>query len=262
MILNRLLIVSVAASLALVGAACGKGSSKSNLSVSTRSAAAAPATAGSLVLKNGIVLNEIRIAVVKVALESGQEAGDAPDASSSAPAGVRAAEQGGGDGAEDAENEGDEVKVGPCLIDLTGDKLGAGNDALAPVCAADIPSGTYHELEVHIGPVAASAAGGVAGLAALEGNSVVVDGTFNGTAFSFRSMLHVRQEIETTITVSASSNVTISVDPGGWFTAQGGGVLDPTLAANQQAIEDNIRASIRSFEDDDRDGQEDGDHRM
>jgi hypothetical protein len=149
------------------------------------------------------------------------------------------------------------VRVGPCLIDLAGNTLSGGN-SISPVCAADVPAGTYQELEVDVGPVAAGAEAGVAGLAAMNGKSVIVDGTFNGVSFSFQSTLDVRQKTEAVITVGASNNVTISLDPTGWFTARDGSVLDPTMAANQSAIEGNIRASIRSFEDDNRDGQEDG----
>jgi hypothetical protein len=42
------------------------------------------------------------------------------------------------------------------------------------------------------------------------------------------------------------------VDVGSWFTsavAGGGAVIDPTNAANQRAIEKNIRRSLRAFED-------------
>ncbi len=259
------IIVSTAAALALLGAACGKGSSSSgNLSVSVSSAAASPTMGGSLDLGHGILVNEIRLAVVKVALESGQDAGDASD-TTGMQAGAHAADQGGGGGGDHGggdgggQGESDEVKVGPCFVDLTGDKLGAGTDAVSPVCAADIPAGTYRELEVDIGPVAALAAAGVAGLSGMNGRSVIIDGSFNGTAFSFQSTLDVRQKTEATITVGASNNVTISLDLAGWFTAPGGGVLDPNVAGNQSAIEDNIRASIRSFEDDNRDDHQDGD---
>ena len=256
------IVLMAAAALALLGAACGKGSrSRGNLSVSVRSGATAPTMGGSLDLGGGILVNEIRLAVVKVALASGQDAGDASD--SNASAGVRALDEGGGGGGGGdggGEGESDEVRVGPCLIDLTGSQLTAGNDAVSPVCAADVPAGTYQELEVDVGPVAAGAAAGVVGLPAMNGRSVIVDGTFDGAAFSFQSTLDVRQKTEAVITVGGSNNVTISLDPTGWFAAPGGGILDPTTATNRSAIEGNIRASIRSFEDDDRDGQEDGDH--
>ncbi len=258
----------VAAAAALAGVACGGGSggksgAQGNLSVSARSGATAPTMGGSLDLGNGILVSEIRLAVAKVALESGQDGGDASDSNMGTHGAATMADHGGGDGGgggdAGGQGENDEVKVGPCLIDLTGNQLTAGGSAVSPVCASDIPTGTFQELEVDIAPVAAAAAG-VAGLGAMNGKSVIVDGTFNGTAFSFQSTLEVRQKTEATVTVSASSNVTITIDPTGWFTAPGGGVLDPTVAADQGAIEGNIRASIRSFEDDNRDGQDDGDH--
>ena len=60
------------------------------------------------------------------------------------------------------------------------------------------------------------------------------------------------------VTVDANSkNLTVDVDVSNWFKDASGAVLDPTNAANQEAIEHAIRASLRAFEDDDHDGQDD-----
>jgi hypothetical protein len=259
-------VIWLGGSLALLGAGCSKGgSSGASLTVSARSGATVPTVGRSLDLGDGVLVDEIRLSVVKVALESGQDGGDSTDGSSPAPAAKHAADQGGGGdgggggGGSGMDGESDEARVGPCLIDLTGSSLGA-STSVTPVCAGDIPAGTFEELEVDFGPVAPAAAGDVAGLAAMNGSSVIVDGTIGGTAFSFQSSLDVRQKTEGAITVGPSSNITVLIDPSGWFTAPGGGVLDPTAMGDKPAIEANIRASIRSFEDDNRDGQEDGDH--
>jgi hypothetical protein len=233
-------------------AACSGGGGGSRLSVSARSGATASATSGSLDLGNGILLSEIRMAVRRVALEGAQDGGGGMAMDMGGGGGG-----GGGDDGGATEAEPGEVKVGPCLVDLAGDQLGAGSTSLAPVCATDVPAGTYEELQVELGPVAPADAGGVAGLAAMDGQSVIVDGTLNGTVFRFQSTLDVEQKTEGAIVVAAGTNVTITLDPTGWFTGPGGAALDPTSPADQGAIEANIRASIRSFEDDDRDGHED-----
>jgi len=49
----------------------------------------------------------------------------------------------------------------------------------------------------------------------------------------------------------------VDVDVSSWFKDASGAVLDPTNAANQEAIEHAIRASLRAFEDDNQDGQDD-----
>ena len=60
------------------------------------------------------------------------------------------------------------------------------------------------------------------------------------------------------VTVDAStSNLTIDVNVGSWFTDASGAVIDPTNAANQEAIEQAIRASLSAFEDDNHDGNDD-----
>jgi hypothetical protein len=264
---SKIVLALVIAALAMAGSACSK-KGGSSMSVSAKSAAQIPPTGGSLDLGGGVLVKRVRIAVVKVALEAAQSGSEGTTGTSgtTGPSGTSgppmAAAQGSG-GADTTggadEGESGEVRVGPCLIDLTGDKLTATSNSLAPVCATDVPDGTYDELEVRVGPVAAADAGGVAGLADMDGSSVIVDGTVNGTDFSFHSTLDAELQIETTITVSSSvsNNVTISVDPTGWFKGPAG-PLDPTASRDLKTIEANIAASIQSFEDDNKDGIDDG----
>jgi hypothetical protein len=255
-------MVAVALAALAVGLACKKGGG-SSLSVSTKSTTQATSSGGSLDLGDGLLVQRIRLAVEKVGLETSQDASQGTTGSGGSDNLLAADHGGAGGGGDpsggDGETESDEVRVGPCLIDLSGDKLTSGSNSLVPVCSGDVPAGTYDELEVAIGPVAPADAGGVAGLADLNGKSVIVDGTFDGTAFSFQSELAVSHKSESPLTVggSSGSNVTITVDPTGWFKGSAG-VLDPTAAGNQQSIEDNIAASIQAFPDDDMDGQNDG----
>lgn len=168
---------------------------------------------------------------------------------------------------ENDEEDGDEdegcapLSVGPALIDLPLD------GTTAVVLDAFVPAGTYKRLQARLHAVKPGDAGVADFLAAhpeFEGISVKVVGVFTdagGAAhdFTFTSDMNVVSAInfETPVTVDAgTTNLTINVDVGSWFS--GSGVIDPTNADNQNAIEKNIRRSLRAFEDDDHDGDEDG----
>jgi hypothetical protein len=72
--------------------------------------------------------------------------------------------------------------------------------------------------------------------------------------------LSEQQQFEGTFEVgSGADDLTLNVDPAGCFVGAGGNFLDPREAANQSAMEANIRRSIDVFEDDDSDGKEDDD---
>ena len=96
-------------------------------------------------------------------------------------------------------------------------------------------------------------------------DSVNVVGVFTdsgGTthAFTFTSDAHAEVSVDfaTPITVgAATSNLTIDVDVSRWFKNASGAILDPTNAANQEAIEHAIRVSFHAFEDDNHDGDDD-----
>jgi hypothetical protein len=244
------------AALVLAAAGC---SNSGKVSVSAQSATASdtttPTTPGTLDLGNGIVLSRVRLAVERIALEGSSAA--TPDGGADDGAGhTLVADHGGGGGGE-GDDDADEVKVGPFLVDLTGDKLTTG---ISQVFDSDVPAGTYREIKIVIAPVDAASAGAVAGLADMNGQSVIVDGTFNGKAFSFQSTIHVKQKQESSITVASggsSSNVTLAIDEKTWFTAQDGSALDPSAAASKSQIEDNIRRSVKAFCDHDRNGEDD-----
>jgi hypothetical protein len=272
--------------LAVAFAAAGCKSSSGNLSVSA-SAVNPRATADggtvapdggastSLDLGNGIVVDRVRIAVRKVKLEGSPAAADggtAPDAGTDMDpgmAGLSAARTGrddhGGGGGEgeggDDEAEPGEVSVGPFLVDLSGTQLASG---ISQVFDGQVPAGTYREIAIVIGPVSASDGSVPAGFTELAGQSVVVDGTLDGAAFSFAAAIVAKQKREGQVVVSAdgtSKNVTLSIDPTGWFKAADGTRLDPSAAANAAAIAANIKASVRVLDDDDHDGQDDqGEH--
>lgn len=242
-----------AAALAL-SAACGS-SSSGRLAVSaavTAVPAAGPAT-GALALGNGITVDRVRIVVRKIELEGSPAPSPAP-----APAALSGPGRSGSSGDDDADEDGEEeeVQVGPFLVDLSGAEL---TSAITRVFDADVPAGTYREISIDVRPVTAEKTGGDPAFDAVvaAGASVIVDGTVDDRPFSFTSALRARQKRESTLVVGAgSANVTLSIDPSGWFQA-GAARLDPTAAADRAAIEANVAASIDVFGDEDEDGHDD-----
>lgn len=268
---------------AMAAVAAGCSGKSGSVSVSAVNSSTATGRNGAAIdLGNGISVDRVRVVVRKVKLEHLVAAGDAgtgsPDAGVDDHGGNRgsglAAPRGAFDhGADDGlsgDDDADEIKIGPFLVDLSGDQLSGG---ISQVFDGQVPAGTYRELKIKIGPVTSgssssgspdggsSDAGATvpAGIADLNGASVVVDGTVDGTAFSFVSRLTAEVEREGSIEVGGATtpNVTLSVPIAGWFKAADGSRLDPSLASNQQAIERNIKASIDAFDDDDHDGHDD-----
>jgi len=171
----------------------------------------------------------------------------------------------GGDEGDAADDDDDcpPLTVGPVLIDLPLD----GSTTI--VLDALVPAGTYQRLQARLHAVKPGDPGVGDFLTAhpeLEGVSVKVVGVFSDAEgadheFTFISRMNVVSAInfDEPVTVDAgTTNLTVNVDVGSWFAAAGGGVVAPTNAANQPAIEKTIRRSLRAFEDDDHDGDADG----
>jgi hypothetical protein len=149
-------------------------------------------------------------------------------------------------------NEQGEINQGPFLVDLPGAALGPN---LQQVFDAHVPAGTYRELDLDIAPSTSPSLGDLASQHA----SIIVDGTFNGTPFSFVTAIAIEVKKEGNFTVgNGTSNVTLALDPASWFgtTAL---PLDPNVATNRAAIEARIRAALTAFRDDDRNGRDDDD---
>ena len=95
--------------------------------------------------------------------------------------------------------------------------------------------------------------------------SIRVRGTFNGTAFTYTSALDAKQEYTFTpplhINGSGSeTNLTIRLDISTWFKTGAGAIVNPNTAnaggANESLVQNNIKASIKAFEDKDKNGDE------
>lgn len=188
---------------------------------------------------NTIVITKAQIVVRKLELKSAT-AGECPET-------------------DDSSDDCEEVKAGPMLVDLP---VTAGATS---ALTASIPAGTYRELEFQIHKPTSSAADQA--LVTQNPNfanaSIRVEGTYNGTPFVYTSTLTDVFELEFNppITLDADNkNVTIKVDLTKWFR-NGTAVINPTTAnpgqPNEQLVNNNIRSSLKSFEDDDHNGHDD-----
>jgi len=198
-----------------------------NLSFSVHSGPAA-ASVGSTALTagSGIVLTRVRIVIRKVELEK----------------------------ADTSEME--EIASGPYLLDLSGAALDDGT--VARVVDASFTPGTFSEikLEVHKPESGETAANADLKEMIDAQASIIADGTIDGAAFSFKTAVNTEQRFEGNLVLADGSNLTLSVDPSGWFTS-GGARLDPRNESNRSQIENNIQSSFNAFKDDDHDGHED-----
>lgn len=250
----------LATALALAG--CGANGKSSTLSLSTRASAetAAPAATG-LKLDDHVTLTRVRIVIRDVKLEAHTATAGTTTTTTttshpddSAPGGVETETE------TETEHAGEiEVAAGPVLLDLKANALSSAK--LQEAVSVTLPDGTYDELRFKIHKLEDGEKSGDPEVDAARA-SVIVDGTFDGKDFHFVSQLSAKQKLEGSFTIGGStpSNITLAIDVTGWFTGASGD-LDPSLAANQQAIEENIKASFRAFEDDDHDGQDDhGEH--
>ena len=269
----------IAVTLALALVACsGSKNSAANLSLSAKAATVTtpttPSTPTTVDAGNGIAISEIRVVVRKLKLEgsvASADAGTTPPPPSttgvtqSSSSGTGTSESGpGDDGKTEVEHEqdtADEPVLGPLLADVTAATLVGG---IEQVFNGQVPEGTFSELKFAVGPVAAAPSGSDAKFAEMvaKNASLIIDYTItdsNGTSspLQFVSSLTAQFQVEGDIVVSATkaNNITLTLDPTKWFVS-GTNFLDPRGDANKAAIEDNIKASIQAFEDDDKSGHE------
>ena len=97
--------------------------------------------------------------------------------------------------------------------------------------------------------------------------SIIIEGTFTptgGTAtpFTYRSKVDAKQKInlDPPLVIGEGTtevNTTLLVSSDGWFRNQQGTLVDPTDTNNEGIIDENLKASIRVFKDNNRDGSKD-----
>lgn len=153
----------------------------------------------------------------------------------------------------------EDVEFGPVLVDLPLDP-GARQQY-----AIEVPAGTYVEIEFDIHKPDDADPTDLDFLARHPdylGVSIRVQGTFNGTAYTYETDLNVKQELAfvppLVVEETISTNVTVFVDIDEWYRDVQGTLVDPATAnkggVNENLVRDNIIRSIEAFEDRNRDG--------
>lgn len=141
------------------------------------------------------------------------------------------------------------------------------------ISIAEVPFGTYRRIEfdvhrvestlVNTLPVAERAQ--FQEFLAGDRYSIIINGrTYTAgqaQTFTFRSRINAKQKIDLMpeLVVSAGSsavNATLLLSSADWFKSSGV-LLDPADPKNENTISDNLRASIRVFKDNNKDGSKD-----
>lgn len=206
------------AALVVITAGCS-----GNATLSTRVGAA---SAGSALTVGTVNVTRVRMVVLQVEVERGDEQDEV------------------------------EFEAGPYLLDLSGAELEGG---VVAQFTAEVPAGTYDELEFEIHPLEGTLPEDEAMREMFSrGASVIIDGDVGGTPFSYESHLTEKREIEGTFDLGAGGdNLTLNIDPSGWFIGENGTALDPNDPEHASQIEANIKLSLDAYDDDDHDGDDD-----
>ncbi len=156
---------------------------------------------------------------------------------------------------DDGEVDGEEVELGPFVVPLNL------NGNLTQIAGATIPNGTYDEIDFEIRkPENTENVGDADFNVGGQRFSIVIRGTYNDTAFTWKTSLDVEQELglNPPMVVSDSlgtSNVSIAVNPFVWFL-DNGVTMDPRDESNRSKIEQNIQNGFKAFKDNDHDGED------
>ncbi|MFL5389994.1 MAG: hypothetical protein ACJ79C_14790 [Myxococcales bacterium] len=212
----------IALPLVALAAACSSGVTNSSLSLSARAGSAT--TGATDPAATGVSISRIRIALRDLELRS-----------------------------RDGKNRA-EIALGPVIVDLGAADVTSAS--VQKVLDSSVPAGTYDKIKLKIHRLQSAADVSGADDLVKAGASILIDGTFDGTAFQFATALEAEQELEGKFVIDGQSqNITINFDPSAWFVS-GTATLDPSDPANKLAIEANIRASLAAFQDDDEVGHE------
>lgn len=156
-----------------------------------------------------------------------------------------------------------EFRAGPVLVDLP---LKGG--VVTPF-STPIPPGSYDRLLFNIRPPQGSDSAAVRFRTANswpETATIRVQGTYDGAPFDLflRTAAEMRVPFSPPFKVTAGAsqalNVTVAVNTSNWFTSAAGTAIDPRALTSDarllQKVEENIRASVRAFNDANRTGKD------
>jgi hypothetical protein len=141
------------------------------------------------------------------------------------------------------------------LVDLSGDGLapGAMTEIVPP---RSLRWASFYQTVVELQPVTAAEVAADAGLAPLQGRTLVIAGRMPGGApFTFTSSVATVLVLPSVFRAGLNhNNLTVNVALNRWFQGAAGEPLDPTDPAAQATIEANILQSITAYMDDNADG--------
>ena len=139
----------------------------------------------------------------------------------------------------------------------------------------EVPFATYRRIEFDVHRTQQSEISGLpateqakfADFLAGEVYSVIVEGMVyrtgqSGASYVYRSKINAKQkhDLMPELTVSEQApeaNITLLISSGGWFRNSSGALVDPTDSNSEGVIDENLKASIRVFKDNNRDGLKD-----
>lgn len=136
---------------------------------------------------------------------------------------------------------------------------------LEEIETVEIPFGVYDRVKIDIDDLDSEDGEVFNQNPELQNLSVQVQGFLNndpGQSFEFTSDLsaNVDLEFDPPLEINEqvlSTNIVLGIDFANWFRGRNGSFLDPTRAENRSEIENNIKRSLRVFEDRDEDGRRD-----
>jgi len=125
------------------------------------------------------------------------------------------------------------------------------------ITSKQVPTGSYDEFKLKIdtpedaSSVQDSSFYNNSGSGEQDGYSIVINGIYNGSQFTYRTdedfelEMALNPPLEVTDT-TASASVAINVDPSSWFKDSSGNALDPTNPDNKEIIDENISRSFHA----------------
>lgn len=149
------------------------------------------------------------------------------------------------------------------------------NGSVQTVGSIEVPFGSYSRIEydVHrveqpeISSLPASEQAQFAEFLADERYSIIINGVVYNTGaapdtFVYRSKVDAKQKVDFDPTIDVSEaaptvNATVVISSANWFKNQTGALVNPEDPNNEGVIDENLKASIKVYKDNNKDGSKD-----
>lgn len=149
------------------------------------------------------------------------------------------------------------------------------NGSVQNVGSIEVPFGSYSRIEydVHrveqpeITSLPASEQAQFAEFLAGERYSIIINGIVYNTGaapdtFAYRSKVDAKQKVDFDPAIDVSEaapavNATVVISSANWFKNQTGALVDPKDPNNEGVIDENLKASIKVYKDNNKDGSKD-----